>query len=189
MLKINNATAYAKFFISAFIEEGDTVIDATAGNGFDTVFLSKAVGKTGRVYAFDIQEQAIEKTKRRLCEEKCPNNAFFFNAGHEKLTDFFTGEISAAMFNLGFLPGARTSVMTTGETTLNALKQVLTLLKKGGAVSLCFYTGHQGGLEEYLAVAAYAKTLDAKIFDVLLCTCFNKAENSPVMMFIQKNLY
>jgi endonuclease IV len=77
-------------------------------------------------------------------------------------------------------------VLTKANTTLEALTQALALLKRGGAVSICFYPGHEGGALEYETVTAYAKTLDPKAYDVLHCTFFNKAENGPKILFIQK---
>lgn len=52
--------------IKQALVSGDTVIDATVGNGNDTVVLAKAVGSMGKVYGFDIQEEAIDKTKEKL---------------------------------------------------------------------------------------------------------------------------
>ncbi len=46
-------------------------MDATMGNGHDTLFLAKLAKQ---VYAFDIQEQALEKTQERLSSgwpDKC----------------------------------------------------------------------------------------------------------------------
>lgn len=50
------------------VREGDAVVDATVGGGNDTLFLARLVGASGRVYGFDIQEEALARAKRRLTE-------------------------------------------------------------------------------------------------------------------------
>ena len=48
------------------LQEGDHTIDATAGNGYDTLFLAKQVGSSGKVIAIDIQGCAIQSTQEKL---------------------------------------------------------------------------------------------------------------------------
>ena len=60
MLKTTELT---HLLISHIIKEGSRVVDATAGNGHDTFFLSNLVGETGKVFSYDIQEVAINNTK------------------------------------------------------------------------------------------------------------------------------
>ena len=45
-------TGLHKHFILEHLGEGDVAVDFTMGNGGDTLFLSKTVGESGRVYAF-----------------------------------------------------------------------------------------------------------------------------------------
>ncbi len=47
---------------------GGNYIDATMGNGNDTLFLCRMAGKTGHVTAFHIQQQALEATEKLLEE-------------------------------------------------------------------------------------------------------------------------
>ena len=63
-----------KEFILAHLKEGDVAVDFTMGNGHDTEFLSKTVGERGRVYAFDIQEAAVNSTRENLKKAECPEN-------------------------------------------------------------------------------------------------------------------
>lgn len=103
------------------IKEGETVVDATCGNGNDTLFLSKLVGKTGQVYAFDIQEQAITQTKQLLEENKQVNVTLILDshANMEKyLPETIKGKLGGAIFNLGYLPHSDKTIITKGNTTI-----------------------------------------------------------------------
>ena len=51
------------------VKEGDICIDATAGRGHDTAFLCSLVGESGRVTAFDIQQDAVDSTKQLVAEK------------------------------------------------------------------------------------------------------------------------
>ena len=95
-----------KKFILPHLHEGDTAVDFTMGNGYDTVFLSKTVGEGGKVYAFDIQESALISTEHNLKENSCPDNWHLICASHDRAPEFVGGKIKAGMFNLGYLPGS-----------------------------------------------------------------------------------
>ena len=95
-----------KKFILPHLHEGDTAVDFTMGNGYDTVFLSKTVGEGGKVYAFDIQESALISTEHNLRENSCPDNWHLICASHDRAPEFVGGKIKAGMFNLGYLPGS-----------------------------------------------------------------------------------
>ena len=102
--------------LAEVVTKEDIVVDATMGNGHDTLFLAQLAKQ---VYAFDIQEQAVEKTRQRLAEADL-DNAQLILAGHETL-DQYTDHFKAAIFNLGYLPSADKSVITRPATTLEAL--------------------------------------------------------------------
>ena len=82
-------------FLAEVVTKEDIVVDATMGNGHDTLFLAKLAKK---VYAFDIQEQALEKTQERL-NQAGMTNAKLILQGHETLDQFVT-EAKAGIFNL-----------------------------------------------------------------------------------------
>lgn len=139
--------------IQDIIKLGDTVIDATAGNGHDTVFLAKAVGPQGRVLAFDIQEKAITSTTSRLTEENLLERVRLHRESHDKMDDFAEREsVSVIVFNLGYLPGADHEVITTTPSTIKAMSVSAALLKQGGVLAVICYPGHSGGDEEAEAV-------------------------------------
>ena len=92
-----------KYFILNHLKEGDVAVDFTMGNGYDTEFLSKTVGVNGRVYAFDIQKQAVESTARHLKETGCPENYTLIHDSHQFVKNYVKEPFKAGMFNLGWL--------------------------------------------------------------------------------------
>lgn len=153
----------AKAILSEKLNAGDWVIDATAGNGHDTLFLKQCVGEEGKVWAFDVQAQALEQTQLRLSEAGFKAGVEYIHAGHEhlleKIPEAAQGKIAAIMFNLGYLPGGDKALITKTETTLSALNQSLEVLEPGGILSIILYPGHSGGNEEAEAVLRWGKSL------------------------------
>ena len=49
-LKLDRILPYARILLEKAVSPGDIAIDATAGNGHDTLFLAKLVGENGHVY-------------------------------------------------------------------------------------------------------------------------------------------
>lgn len=95
----------AKSFL-ANVPPDAAVADFTMGNGHDTAFLCGLVPQ-GRVYAFDIQPQALENT-RLLLAEKGYANATLILDGHEHAKQYIHEPIAAGMFNLGYRRAAIT---------------------------------------------------------------------------------
>lgn len=172
------------------IEPGDLAIDATAGNGHDTKFLAEKVGSGGKVYAFDIQKEAIEATAERLRKHDLLERVTLFHKGHEELKNCILpehfGKIKAGVFNLGYLPGSDHSIITKPETTLIALKDLLHILTVHGIVVIVIYSGHPGGEDEKQAVLEYVSSLDQKIYQVLKYEFINQKNNPPILIAIEK---
>jgi predicted methyltransferase len=147
------------------IRPGDAAIDATVGNGVDTAFLARAVGPKGAVYGFDIQQAALDAARARVASAAPETRLELFLASHHRMAELLpaklAGQVSAVMFNLGYLPGAEgaRSIVTRPETTLAALDASLTFLRPGGVLTVVVYTGHEGGREEGEAVDEWARSL------------------------------
>ncbi|MCR2802374.1 class I SAM-dependent methyltransferase [Paenibacillus soyae] len=142
---------------------GDIVVDATAGGGVDTLALAELVGPGGRVHAFDIQQQALDRTRERLTAAGALDRVRLHLLDHARMSEAVEvdsrGRISAVMFNLGYLPGGDTEVITKPSTTIEALGAALSLLKPGGIITCVLYPGHSGGDAEAVAVEAWAAGL------------------------------
>jgi len=157
------------------------------GNGFDTLFLCRAVGEEGRVYAFDIQETALRKTETLLSANGCSGRARLILDGHEQMAEYVKEEIQCAFFNLGYLPKGDHEITTKENTTIKALDAAVSLLAPGGAVFMALYWGHPGGEEEKSAVESYVGDLPSSLWSVAE-TSFPNRKKAPLMMVIQKKL-
>ncbi len=168
------------------INQGDSVIDATCGNGNDTLMLSKLVGDTGKVYAFDIQEKAIEQTKALLLAQRV-ENVELIHDGHEHVASYVDEQvISGAIFNLGYLPKGDHSIITTPDTTIQAISGMLSLLKKRGRIVIVIYHGHKGGTSEKNHILSFCEELDQKEYQVLQYQFINQINNPPFVIGIGK---
>ncbi len=155
-------TELAQTLLKPAIKPGDVVIDATAGNGHDTAFLTKRVRFHGLVFAIDRQPEAIARLSRWLAETPRPRVKLILG-DHAKLATLIPsehhGRVAAVMFNLGYLPDGDHAVTTTAATTAPAIRQAVALLRPGGMMTVLAYTGHAGGPEEAEAVAATLREL------------------------------
>ena len=151
--------ALHKYFLDAHIKEGDTVADFTMGNGHDTEYLSRAVGREGHVYAFDIQKQALESTRRHLQEVGCPENYTLILDSHANCDQYLPDTIKAGVFNLGWLPGADKSVTTRRESTLKAVQSAISHLDHDGILLIAVYPGHEEGTLEGKMLDDYFRTI------------------------------
>ncbi|MFW5972427.1 MAG: class I SAM-dependent methyltransferase [Bacteroidota bacterium] len=170
------------------LSRGDVAVDATCGNGHDTVFLCDAVGEAGHVYAFDVQPEAIIETENRLVEAGVRQRATLIEAGHERMTDMLPSGVSpaAVMFNLGYRPGGSKSRITRSETTLVAIRSALKVLHPAGIVLLVVYTGHPGGREEARAVNRFVASLEPAEYVAVRWHTMNRSITSPYVVAIKK---
>ena len=180
---------YSHHLLEKSISIGDKVIDATCGNGNDTLLLSNLVGNSGHVYAFDIQKQAIQNTKL-LLQEHQRDNVSLIQDSHEKINQYIKltedEKIGGAVFNLGYLPRSDKKIITTGNSSIAAINAILPLLKKDGLIVLVVYHGHDGGKEEKEMILKSVIQLDQKKYSVLQYGFINQKNNPPFILAIQK---
>ena len=149
-----------KHFILQHLSEGEVAVDFTMGNGNDTLFLSKTVGESGRVYAFDIQEEALASTRQHLAENGAPENYTLICASHHLVKDYVKEPIKAGMFNLGYLPrSGKKAVTTLRETTMPAVMAAIDMLLPDGVLIVAIYPGHEEGALEGEMLREYFSTL------------------------------
>ncbi len=184
--ELRSARYLAADILRRAVEAGDAVVDATMGNGHDTLFLCSLVGEEGKVYAFDVQPDAVEKTQARLEEAGMAGRAVLFNAGHEHMAELVPCRVRAVVFNLGWLPGGDHGITTRTETTLRAVEQALELLLPLGMLVLCAYPGHEEGSRELEALDRLFAGLSPREFNVLRHTFLNAGPGAPVCFAVQK---
>ncbi|MCT4544115.1 MAG: methyltransferase domain-containing protein [Vallitalea sp.] len=172
--------------IKDYIYEGDVVIDATVGNGFDTVFLAEQVGENGEVYGFDIQDIAIEQTKIRLNQRKLMDRVTLIKDSHENINKYVKSSVKAAMFNLGYLPKGDKKIITKPESTIKSIEQIIDMLESNGLISIISYYGHEGGKEEKDVVELYLGELNNKKYDVITVKYENRKMNAPIIYLVRK---
>lgn len=181
-----SARKWAEELHERFIAPGSVVVDATMGNGGDTCRLARLVGPCGRVYAFDVQEEAVRRTRTRLEEENLLDRCNLLLDGHENMPRYVREPVDAVVFNLGWLPGAAKNVTTHVDTTLRALDASLALLKKNGVLTVCVYPGHEEGSRELDAVTAWSTRLNGKTTQSMMRKYLNQPPSTPVLFAVQR---
>lgn len=186
-----SATSFCHLVLRQILQPGDAAVDATAGNGHDTLFLTEATAPDGRVFAFDIQAAAVEATRLRLERAGvAPERCSVIQDGHENLARHLPaelrGRLGAVVFNLGYLPGGDKSIVTSPDSTLRALRTALEWLRPGGAITLALYSGHPGGAEEARAVKEFVAALPSKETHAAEYHALNAARPAPSVILLMK---
>lgn len=185
-----SVTDFCHQFIRNFIHKGSFCIDATAGNGHDTEFLCRLVGDTGRVLAFDIQEKAVDSTRKRLATQGLDHIGSVVLDSHAHLMNYTKpNSVDCIMFNFGYLPGGDHQKATRPETSLPAIAQGLECLKTGGLMCLCIYSGGDTGFAERDALLPFVKALDPSEYLVIVSDYANRPGNPPIPVFILKGIH
>ena len=185
---LQTALHYSHTLLKEIVTENDIVIDATMGNGNDTVFLANLVRENGHVYAFDIQQQAIENTTVKLAEENLLKQTTLFRKGHEHVDTVLPNDmpIKAVIFNLGYLPKSDKSIITKSTTTIQALTKLLPYLVSEGRIILVVYFGHDGGKEELASIQEFCLSLPQIDYNILTYQFINQKNNPPILYCIEK---
>lgn len=181
-----NAVQMAHNFILDRLKTATLVIDATAGNGKDTLFLAKNSPPTTTIIAFDVQPQAIENTELLLKQHGYSHKVQLIVDSHDNLANYNNQPIDIAMFNLGYLPGGDHTLSTCPDTTIQAISQTLQLLTVGGLITVATYPGYEHGEREYQAVHQYLTGLKQQTFTVACWTMVNQTNSPPILYVIEK---
>jgi SAM-dependent methyltransferase len=174
--------------LEGVLVEGSCAIDATAGNGHDTLFLARLVGSTGQVLAFDVQAEAIESARSLLENARIAERVAFHHESHARLAEHARPDsVDVVMFNLGYLPGANRSVITEVEGTLVALDASSEVLRSGGWLCVTCYPGHAGGDEEASAVERWMETRAASGWRVARYGMIGTRKPAPFLLSAVKS--
>lgn len=163
-----------------------TYIDATAGNGYDSLFIATILQDDGRLFSFDISEEAIQNSKLLLTENNINlKNITLINDNHANLGTYLKSQlITAAIFNLGYLPGSNKKIRTNSTDTLAAIDQIIKRLQKKGIIIICSYIGHDAGVENSV-IGEYLSKLNTHEFEISKTEMINR-ENSPILYLVIK---
>lgn len=190
MQKVNDFSkifTFIDFFIENYIEEGDICVDATLGNGNDTLKLANKTGINGQVIGFDIQNIAIQNTKKLLVEHNLFNeNILLVKDGHENLKKYVNYNIDFFIMNLGYLPSGDKNITTKWEDVILFLKDALKLLNTHKLGLIVFYPGHKNGLIEYNLVIDFLSKLNQRDFNIIKINHINQINNPPQLVIIER---
>ncbi|WP_062354835.1 class I SAM-dependent methyltransferase [Bacillus kwashiorkori] len=187
---LNRVIPFAHQLLTTVVHPGDIAIDATVGNGNDTLLLANLVGINGKVYGFDIQEEAIIRTTEKLRAKGLYSQINLIHSGHEHLQNYIPPneyeKITAAIFNLGYLPSGDHNIVTKPQTTITAVSNLLEIMPAGGLIILVVYHGHPEGKTEKKALLQFAKQIDQKNAHVLKYEFINQINDPPFIIAIEK---
>lgn len=182
MIKHISLVSRAHTIIREKLHPGAIAVDATVGNGCDTLFLLQQIAPSGRVYGFDIQRSALDSVRSKIGETALSGCLTLIHGNHalmaENIPQQRHGQISVCMFNLGYLPGGDKTIITRTESTLAALTAASELLSVSGIITVIAYPGHPGGDRETERVEQWCEDLDSEQFKV--DTIFSKENNATV---------
>ena len=177
-------TGWVHMQIKEYVTQAECCVDATVGKGNDTLFLCENCKPEGKVIGFDIQKEALEEAKKIL-EGR---NVELILDGHEHMDRYLkTESADVVMFNLGYLPGGDHSLATKASTTKEAITKGLEILKVGGVMSVCIYSGGDSGFDERDAILPFLQQLDSKKYTVIASSFYNKPNNPPIPVLIRKD--
>lgn len=181
-----NVVSAAHHLLIQKIKHSQRILDATAGNGNDTLFLAEHSPATAEIYAFDIQQHALDVTKQKLQEQGLLKKVRLILASHDQVNQYVEEPIDIVMFNLGYLPGGDHALTTDAKTTISALEKTMALLNINGIISITAYRGHQAGCIEHQQLANLLMNLPMRNFTVSCYSMVNHLETSPVLYLIEK---
>lgn len=186
-MKSYQITAWSHELFKLQVTPGGVYIDATMGNGYDTQFLCEMAGETGKVWAFDIQEQALKATKERLEKHGLLAKAELILDSHIQMAQYVKPDsVDGIYFNFGYLPGGNHELATKADTSVQAVETGLRLLKPGGVMALCIYSGGDTGFEEKNQILDFLRKLDSQKYIVIVNHYYNRENNPPIPAFVVK---
>lgn len=189
-MRLGGILPFARQLLGKAVNPGDIAVDATLGNGHDTLFLAGLVGENGHVFGFDIQEAAVESTLNRLTQNEVIDRVTLFHKGHENVYDSiptsYHGQITGAIFNLGYLPGGDKAIVTHSNTTIAAIEQLIEMLAPEGIIVLVIYHGHPEGAIERDELLQYVEQLNQRKVHVLRYQFINQENHPPFIVAIEK---
>lgn len=175
---------FAKEILQERLPKDGVFVDFTMGNGHDTLYFAQYCSE-GHVYAFDVQQQAVDNTRALLEEHQVLERATLILDSHHRVDRYVSGPIDAGVFNLGYLPGSDKSVTTQCDTTLEALNKAVSMLKVGGVIVVIIYPGHKEGSREAEQVEEFCSQLDKHQFNSYKYALLNK-KNPPYIVAVER---
>lgn len=185
---LSNSIQISHILLKEALNTAKVIVDATAGNGNDTLFLAQNAQPDAKIYAFDIQAEALYNAKEKM-KNSCMRTDIkvnFIQASHDEVQTYVENNLDLVIFNLGYLPGGNHAITTKSETTLKALQIMLNKLNVHGHIAIVVYPGHEEGLKESQLIKDFASSLAKKYFTVGWYQMINHNNNAPALCWIEK---
>ena len=182
---LNNANDFTSMLIKSYVKEHHICLDGTVGNGNDTIKILNTLNGTGKIYGFDIQEDAINHTESLIFSRNYKTEVLLIKDSHEYVDRYIKERINFAIYNLGYLPGGDKNIKTNYTSTIISIKKVLDLLAPNGILLITVYLGHPGGMDEYTAINDYLETLEQKNYNVFKLKFINQKNNPPITFGVE----
>lgn len=188
---IRKTTELAMHITSSYTFPGCVIVDATCGNGYDTLALAQA--SPSRLYGFDIQQAAVNTTKERLIASGYENQLSdgtisIICDSHSNMSQYINEPVNVIVFNLGYLPGGDKTKPTSKKETLTAIESSLSLLAKDGILAITMYSGHPEGLDEKNMLMQMAENLDPKVYHAAYVNFINQKNSPPEILMITRKI-
>lgn len=181
-----NAVELSHYFAEKLVPAGGVAVDATAGNGHDTLFLAQCAGAQGKVFAFDVDPVAIANTEHLLMKHGGECQVRLILDSHENAVNYIADPVDYVIFNLGYRPGADHQHTTMPESTIKAVKGLFERVRPGGAIGICTYWGIPRCRQEALQLEEHLKSWDQNVADVLVFDFINQKNQPPKFFLIYK---
>ena len=185
-MKLNGAVLMAQQLLQPRISNARMIVDCTAGNGKDALFLARHASRETSLWVFDIQEQAISATKKLLVEHNVICDVRYILDCHSNISSYIVLPVDIITFNLGYLPGGDHDVTTQADTTIKSVQACIELLASGGLITIVSYPGHQAGNEENNKVNDFHCNLPQQKYTVACWQMINQIHNPPILYAIER---
>lgn len=186
MMISNKVTCWVHEILLPYVQKADFLVDGTAGNGFDTLYLAKNSKSDATIFSYDLQELALNRTEKLLREYQLEQRVQLKLGNHRDLLPEGDRKLDVGILNLGYLPQGDPTITTQTENTMETIKKWLTVLNLHGVISITCYPGHAEGEREYQKVAEFLRSLPSKYFQVMRAEGWNRSNKPPVPFFIER---
>lgn len=185
--KLANAHQVVDLIINNFLKENSICVDATLGNGKDCLKIYKTLDGKCKIYAFDIQEKAIENSKNLFIENNISLDKInLINDSHEFVDNYIKEEVDFFIMNLGYLPGGNKDITTNYKSVKIFLDKITFIMKEKSFGLIIFYPGHEAGKEELIKISEYLSGLDQNKFNVIKIEQINQMNQPPQIVMVER---
>lgn len=185
--RLANVHQIVDLIIDTYLKKGWTCVDATLGNGKDSLKLYKALDGECKIYSFDIQDQAIVNSKKLFAENEISEDKIkVICDSHENIDTYIHEPVDFFIMNLGYLPGGNKDITTNYKSVKIFLDKITLIMQEKSFGLIIFYPGHEAGMEEYIKISKYLSALDQNKFNVSKIEQINQKNQPPLVVMVER---